>query len=89
VQAGADAPRLAARLSWFRCCSNRAKDIVASRIVIDVSDDGPNNDGNPMTPAHDKTLAQGIVMNGLPVMDDNANGYFPNLDKYYAASHGA
>ena len=60
------------------------KDIVASRRVIDVSGDGPNNDGNPMTPAHDKTLAQGIVVNGLPVMDDNANGYYPNLDKYYA-----
>jgi hypothetical protein len=57
---------------------------VATRKVIDVSGDGPNNDGNPMTPAHDKTVAQGIVVNGLPVMDDNANGYFPNLDKYYA-----
>jgi len=61
------------------------KDIIATRRVIDVSGDGPNNDGNPMTEAHQKTLAQGIVVNGLPVMDDNANGYFPNLDKYYAA----
>jgi hypothetical protein len=61
------------------------KDIIATRRVIDVSGDGPNNDGNPMTEAHEKTLAQGIVVNGLPVMDDNANGYFPNLDKYYAA----
>jgi hypothetical protein len=38
-----------------------------------------------MTEAHDKVIAQGIVVNGLPVMDDNANGYFPDLDKYYAA----
>jgi hypothetical protein len=61
------------------------KDIVATRRVIDVSGDGPNNDGNPMTEVHDKTIALGIIVNGLPVMDDNANGYFPNLDKYYAA----
>lgn len=62
-----------------------AADIVATRKVIDVSGDGPNNDGNRMTEAHDKVIAQGIVVNGLPVMDDNANGYFPDLDKYYAA----
>ena len=61
------------------------KDIVATRKVIDVSGDGPNNDGNPMTEVHDRVVAQGIVVNGLPVMDDNANGYFPDLDKYYAA----
>ena len=30
-------------------------------------------------------MAQGIVVNGLPIMDENANGYFPNLDKYYQA----
>jgi hypothetical protein len=60
------------------------KDIEATRRVIDVTGDGPNNDGNPMTDVHDKTIAQGIVVNGLPVMDDMANGYFPELDKYYA-----
>lgn len=38
-----------------------------------------------MTEAHDKTIARGIIVNGLPVMDDQANGYFPDLDKYYAA----
>jgi hypothetical protein len=60
------------------------KDIVATRKVIDVSGDGPNNDGNPMTETHDRIVAQGIVVNGLPIMDDNANGYYPDLDKYYA-----
>jgi hypothetical protein len=60
------------------------KDIVATRKVIDVSGDGPNNDGNPMQETHDKTVANGIVVNGLPVMDENANGYYPGLDKYYA-----
>jgi hypothetical protein len=62
-----------------------ASDIVATRRVIDVSGDGPNNDGNAMREVHDRVIAQGIVVNGLPVMDDNANGYYPNLDKYYAA----
>lgn len=60
------------------------KDIVATRKVIDVSGDGPNNDGNPLQPTHDQTIANGIVVNGLPIMDENANGYFTELDKYYA-----
>jgi hypothetical protein len=60
------------------------KDIQATRKVIDVSGDGPNNDGNAMSEAHDKTIAQGVIVNGLPIMDDNANGYYPDLDKYYA-----
>jgi Protein of unknown function (DUF1194) len=63
--------------------SSEAK-ITATRRVIDVSGDGPNNDGNPMTEVHDKIVAQGIIVNGLPVMDEQANGYFPDLDKYYA-----
>jgi len=61
------------------------KDIVATRKAIDVAGDGPNNDGNAMQDVHDKTIAQGIVVNGLPIMDDQANGYYPDLDKYYAA----
>lgn len=60
-------------------------DIMATRRIIDVSGDGPNNDGNRMTETHEKTIARGIVVNGLPIMDENANGYFPDLDKYYAA----
>jgi|GEM_PF-321878 len=59
------------------------KDIVGTRRVIDVSGDGPNNDGNPLKDVHDQTVANGIIVNGLPIMDENANGYFPDLDKYY------
>jgi Protein of unknown function (DUF1194) len=59
--------------------------ITGRRRVIDVSGDGPNNAGNPMTDVHDKVIGQGIVVNGLPVMDEQANGYYPNVDKYYAA----
>jgi hypothetical protein len=60
------------------------KNIVATRKVIDVTGDGPNNAGNPITDVHDRIIAQGIVVNGLPVMDDMANGYYPGLEKYYA-----
>jgi hypothetical protein len=51
--------------------------------VIDVSGDGPNNSGNPVTPARDKAVASGIVINGLAIMlrpSDAPEG----LDKYYA-----
>jgi Protein of unknown function (DUF1194) len=61
------------------------KDIVAQRKVIDVSGDGPNNAGDSLQPVHDRTVAAGLIINGLPVMDEMSNGYFPNLDKYYAA----
>jgi hypothetical protein len=56
---------------------------VATRKVIDVAGDGANNDGKPLLAMRAKVLAEGIVVNGLPIMDENANGYFPGLDKYY------
>ena len=36
--------------------------------VIDVSGDGPNNEGDEVTGVRDAVLKQGIVINGLPVM---------------------
>lgn len=56
------------------------------RRVIDVSGDGPNNLGKSVTAARDAVLAQGITINGLPLMtNDDFNGFFylPNLDVYY------
>jgi uncharacterized protein YbaA (DUF1428 family) len=38
------------------------------RRVIDISGDGPNNNGAPVTAARDAALAKGIVINGLPIM---------------------
>ena len=61
------------------------KQIVATRKVIDIAGDGPNNDGKPVPEIQKRLIAQGIVVNGLPIMDENANGYFPGLDKYYQA----
>src|ERR1700742_3591191 len=38
------------------------------RRVIDISGDGPNNNGAPVTGARDEALAKGITINGLPIM---------------------
>lgn len=61
------------------------KEIVATRNVIDIAGDGPNNDGKPVGPVHRRVMAQGIAVNGLAIMDETANGYFPSLDRYYQA----
>ena len=63
-------------------------DIKSLRQVIDVSGDGPNNSGYPVTAARDATLRQGIVINGLPfVIDrpDDISSFFavPDIDRYY------
>jgi len=54
--------------------------------VIDVSGDGPNNQGVPVEEARDLALGNNIVINGLPLMT-NEGGFsrfsIPNLDKYY------
>jgi hypothetical protein len=54
------------------------------RRVIDVSGDGPNNQGRPVTAARDEALARGIVINGLPILLKRG-GYFDidDLDLYY------
>ena len=56
------------------------------RRVIDISGDGPNNDGDPVTGARDAAVAKGIVINGLPIMVKEPS-YFTtdieNLDLYY------
>jgi hypothetical protein len=58
--------------------------VTAARRVIDISGDGANNDGRPVTIARDEAGAKGIAINGLPVMLKQA-GYFDieNLDIYY------
>src|SRR4029077_19719023 len=39
-----------------------------TRRVIDISGDGPNNNGEPVLIARDAALAKGITINGLPIM---------------------
>lgn len=59
------------------------------RRVIDVSGDGPNNMGVPVTEARDRVLAQGITINGLPLMTHGEDSFsrwsIPDLDAYYTA----
>ena len=51
------------------------------RRVIDISGDGPNNDGPEVTGARDRALAMGVTINGLPILNQRPNvAGFPNLD---------
>jgi hypothetical protein len=56
----------------------------ATRRVVDISGDGPNNQGRPVTVARAEALAQGVTINGLPIML-KAPGYLDihDLDAYY------
>jgi hypothetical protein len=55
------------------------------RRVVDVSGDGPNNAGRFVTVERDALAAQGIVINGLPVMMKTGSSAFDlrDLDIYY------
>ena len=56
------------------------------RRVIDISGDGPNNNGSPATVARDIALSKGITINGLPIMvkePSYSTMDIENLDFYY------
>ncbi|MFT8245029.1 DUF1194 domain-containing protein [Roseomonas sp. BN140053] len=61
----------------------------AMRRVIDVSGDGVNNSGPPAEEARDRAVAEGITINGLPIMNDRPTfgrvSALP-LDQYYERS---
>ncbi|MCO5158339.1 MAG: DUF1194 domain-containing protein [Aquamicrobium sp.] len=100
---GEDARRVAERLTVAPSNSARrtsisgvldfAADLFAEsahrgmRRVVDVSGDGPNNQGVPVTQARDALVAQGVTINGLPLMT-TGRGYagrfdLAELDAYY------
>lgn len=58
-----------------------------ARRVIDVSGDGPNNSGAPIADVRDRLVADGIVINGLPILlkSGTASAFFDiaDLDVYY------
>ncbi|MDQ1080954.1 hypothetical protein QE401_003480 [Pseudoroseomonas cervicalis] len=60
-----------------------------TRRVIDVSGDGVNNSGPPVEPVRDRAVAEGVVINGLPILNDQPSfgrrSTVP-LDQYYAES---
>jgi hypothetical protein len=48
----------------------------ANRRIIDISGDGTNNSGRPVTEARDAAVAQGVTINGLAIINDKPNpGY--------------
>ena len=48
----------------------------ADRRIIDVSGDGTNNAGRPVTDARDAAVAQGMTINGLAIINKRPEGYF-------------
>lgn len=55
------------------------------RRVIDISGDGPNNDGRKVALARDEAIAEGVTINGLPIMFRRLAGSpeMEGLDLYY------
>jgi Protein of unknown function (DUF1194) len=56
------------------------------RRVIDISGDGPNNNGMPVTLARDAAVEKGVIINGLPIMvkePSYSTMDIDNLDMYY------
>jgi hypothetical protein len=56
------------------------------RRVVDVSGDGVNNNGPPVTITRDEVVAKGITINGLPIMFKRPNAStldIENLDVYF------
>jgi hypothetical protein len=56
------------------------------RRVIDISGDGPNNNGTPVQLARETALGKGIIINGLPIMVKEPSFStmdIENLDWYY------
>jgi hypothetical protein len=91
----AEAPR--ASLSWTSISSGldfsrtvlEQAPFDATRRVIDVSGDGVNNSGGPVEMARDRLVAEGITINGLPIVNDRPTfGRMPPvpLDEYYRES---
>jgi hypothetical protein len=56
--------------------------------VIDISGDGINNSGPPVDAIRDRIVADGIVINGLPILDASAPDAgslgLAGLDLYYS-----
>ena len=50
--------------------------------MIDISGDGANNVGPPVTGARDEAVARGITINGLPIVISEF-GAQAGLDRYY------
>lgn len=56
----------------------------AERRVIDVSGDGPENWTQAVEVERDRLVADGVTINGLPILGDSSAGFY-KMDDYYAA----
>ncbi len=68
--------------------SIETNEFLGLRRVIDVSGDGPNNHGRPVTRARDAVIARSITINGLPLMTSDRAGarwHLDDLDAYYTS----
>ncbi len=54
----------------FAVAQLEASGIAAKRNIIDVSGDGSNNSGRPVTVARDEAVAKGITINGLAIINE-------------------
>lgn len=58
-----------------------------TRRVIDISGDGPNNGAREVTVARDRAVSEGVIINGLPIINGRADAEgnlpLPDLDQYY------
>jgi len=87
------APISRARMTSISAALTFSKALLANsgargiRRVIDVSGDGPNNAGFPVTGIRDELIADGIVINGLPIVLKRSNSWgmfdLEHLDRYY------
>ena len=59
----------------------------AERYVLDISGDGPNNDGGYVVHARERLINAGVTINGLPILNDRPapSGYprLQNLSHYF------
>ncbi|WP_338664143.1 DUF1194 domain-containing protein [Pararoseomonas sp. SCSIO 73927] len=89
------APRVA--LSWtsisggldFSMRALSESPFEGTRRVIDVSGDGVNNSGQPVEAVRDRVAAEGVTINGLPIINDRPTFGRPSpipLDVYYRES---
>lgn len=62
-----------------------ASGVQPARQVIDISGDGPNNEGVVVSEARDVLVGRGIVINGLPIVTKSPDDWMtmPDLDDYY------
>ncbi|WP_274426792.1 DUF1194 domain-containing protein [Chelativorans sp. YIM 93263] len=85
-------PPRSARRTSISGAMNFAADLFAEssysgeRRIVDISGDGPNNQGAPVEEAQGRLIEAGITINGLPLMTDaGATSTYDveNLDQYY------